>query len=212
MTDHDHRKDPQIDDQTPDSDDDEPKLPPGTSLVGKVLIAMPQMGDPRFERSLIYMCAHSTDGAMGIVINRAMEEIVFSELLPQLGIAHEDVAQEIRVQFGGPVEPSRGFVLHSADVMGTDSMKVTDALALTATLDMLRLIAVGDGPEQHIFALGYAGWAPGQLESEIASNGWLTVTPTDDILFSLPLKERWNAAMSTLGVDPGLLSGSAGHA
>lgn len=196
----------------PSEEEDEAPLPPGTSLVGQVLIAMPQMGDPRFERSVIYICAHSGDGAMGIVINRAMEEVVFTELLPQLGIAPEDLAQEIRVQFGGPVEPSRGFVLHSSDVMGADSMQVTEGLALTATLDMLRRIAVGDGPQQHIFALGYAGWAPGQLEAEIASNGWLTVTPTEDILFALPLGDRWAAAMSTLGVNPGLLSGFTGNA
>lgn len=193
------------DDQITNFDDD-------ASLAGQLLIAMPQMGDPRFAQSLIYICAHSSDGAMGIVINQPMKDVVFEELLPQLGIAPEQLATDIRVQFGGPVEPSRGFVLHSADVMGDESMKVTDDLALTATLDMLRMIATGDGPSRHIFALGYAGWSPGQLDAEIQANGWLTVEPNSDLLFTVPLDKRWRAALDTLGIDPLLLSDDIGHA
>ena len=189
-------------------------------LDGQLLLAMPGIGDPRFERSLIYVCAHSEDGAMGIIVNRHADDISFPDLLERLGIITNgeqidlpNNVQEMHVHVGGPVETGRGFVLHSNDYFAADcTLPIGSAIGLTATLDVLRAIAEGDGPEQFLLALGYSGWGPGQLEDEILSNGWLHCEASDDLIFSPDLDKKYDAALAKLGVDPRLLSSNAGHA
>ena len=184
------------------------------TLAGKLLIAMPAMGDPRFERSVVYLCAHGEDGAMGIIVNKPVPELRFSDLLEQLGIPRpEKGARDIRVHFGGPVEGGRGFVLHSADYEADGgTMRIDEEVSMTATLDVLRRIAAGEGPKSSMLALGYAGWGPGQLEREIGQNAWLTGPARSEILFGRANEHKWNAALKTIGVDPQTLSSSAGHA
>lgn len=182
-------------------------------LTGQLLIAMPAMADPRFARAVIYLCAHSDDGAMGLVINKPMPSITFPDLLEQLGIdGGSEQLDEMRVHFGGPVESGRGFVLHSADFIRDGTLRVDDRVALTATIDILRAIAAGEGPRHHILALGYAGWGPGQLDSELQANGWLTAPADDAILFDADLSTKWERAIAKLGIAPAMLSGEAGHA
>ncbi len=181
-------------------------------LEGQMLIAMPTIGDPRFERSVIYMCAHSPAGAMGLVVNRALDTITFTDLLSQLGIEPTDPAQNITVHFGGPVESGRGFVLHSTDYVQESTLVVGDDVGLTATLDVLRSIATGQGPRRSLLALGYAGWAPGQLDAEIQANGWLHIPADEELIFGSNLAEKWPAAVAKLGIDITLLSSEAGHA
>lgn len=183
------------------------------ALTAKILIAMPGMGDPRFVKSVIYLCAHSPEGAMGLIVNKPAPDVRFADLLDQLGIARTDRTRDIRVRFGGPVEHARGFVLHSADyesVGGT--MKVDDRTSMTATLDVLEKIAAGTGPERSLFALGYAGWGPGQLEGEIARNGWLVADATPDLVFGADDAGKWARALASLGIDPLSLSATAGRA
>jgi putative transcriptional regulator len=183
-------------------------------LTGKLLIAMPGMGDPRFEHSVVFLCSHGDDGAMGLIVNKVAADVQLSDLLSQLGIG--DAAPEagdLPVHFGGPVETGRGFVLHSPDyVSNLHSMAIGDGYAMTATLDILEDIAEGSGPDRAMMMLGYAGWGPGQLEGEIARNGWLTADASWDLVFDLPAADKWHAALATLGVDPLSLSASAGHA
>lgn len=186
--------------------------PTDSDLTGQILIAMPTMADPRFERSLVFLCAHNEDGAMGLVVNRAVEEISFSEMLEQLQIEQLSPAEDIQVQYGGPVETSRGFVLHSADYLHDGSLQVTERVALTATLQVLRDIAEHQGPRHKMLALGYAGWGPGQLDTEIQENAWLTVDPDEELLFGGELEGKWSRALKKLGIDPSMLSGAAGHA
>ena len=181
-------------------------------LPGQLLIAMPSMTDPRFEKSVIYMCAHNSDGAMGLVINRAIDSLTFQELLEQLEIDSGSGGDQIRVLFGGPVEQARGFVLHSSDYLQDASLVVDDNVVLTATIDILRAIADGTGPNNCLLALGYAGWGAGQLDSEIKSNGWLSVDADEDLVFGCDLDEKWERAMTKIGIDPRMLSDSAGHA
>ena len=182
-------------------------------LSGKLLIAMPDMGDPRFAYSVVYMCAHSDEGAMGLIVNKPQPEIRFSKLLEQLGIERTDKTRDIRVHFGGPVEHARGFVLHTMDYRSeTGTLEVDDHVGMTATMDVLEDIARGAGPSTSMLALGYAGWGPGQLESEIAQNGWLTCDARDDILFGRANEHKWTAALKVLGIDPVLLSSTAGRA
>lgn len=181
-------------------------------LEGQLLIAMPGMADPRFERAVIYMCAHSAAGAMGLVINRLVEHISFAELLTQLGIDPSTGGNEIRVHFGGPVEMSRGLVLHSADYSQDVTMIVDEHMALTASMDVLRAIASGEGPSHSLLALGYAGWAPGQLETEIQANGWLHGPADLDFVFDGDLDGKWQGAVAKIGFEVGRLSGEAGHA
>jgi len=181
-------------------------------LTGQLLIAMPAMRDPRFARTVIYMCAHNSDGAMGLVINRLVGSVTFPDLLQQLGVDTAGVNDEIRVHFGGPVEPGRGFVLHSGDYQHNTTLRVASELALTATVEILRDIAMGQGPERSLLALGYAGWGPGQLDSEIQANGWLHVEADAGLVFDDDLTDKWERAIGKLGVDPTLLSGDAGHA
>ena len=181
-------------------------------LPGQLLIAMPSMTDPRFEKSVIYMCAHNSDGAMGLVINRAIDSLTFPELLEQLEIDPRSDGDQIRVLFGGPVEQARGFVLHSPDYLQDASLVVDDNVVLTATIDILRAIADGTGPNNCLLALGYAGWGAGQLDSEIKSNGWLSVDADEDLVFGCDLDEKWERAMTKIGIDPRMLSDAAGHA
>lgn len=183
-----------------------------STLTGQLLVAMPAMSDPRFEKSVIYICAHNEEGAMGLVVNKLIESLTFPELLQQLGIDTGALADEIRVHFGGPVETTRGFVLHSADYMQDGSLHVNEDVALTATIDILKQIAGGQGPRRSLLALGYAGWGPGQLDSEIQANGWLNVDPDETLLFGDDLDAKWQKAIAKLGFDPSSLSGQAGHA
>ena len=188
-------------------------------LDGKILVAMPTMRDERFARSVIYICAHSADGAMGIVINQPAKNIKFPDLLKQLGVI-EGVSDmraprgaPIRVVNGGPVESGRGFVLHTNDVfIDNSTMPIEDNICLTATLDILRSIAVGEGPEQALLALGYAGWDAGQLEREIHANGWLHCEADQDIVFDAEVDTKYARALRKIGIDPGMLSNEAGHA
>ena len=191
----------------------------GPYLDGQLLIAMPGMSDPRFDRSVIYMCAHSEQGAMGIIINKTTPMMSFGELLSQLDLAGDeplDPPPELRqmpVLFGGPVEQGRGFVLHTSDYFTADSsLPVAENIALTATVDILRAMARGEGPERAVLALGYAGWAPGQLENEIQHNGWLTCPADEELVFGLDFDERYTAALRKLKIDPAMLSSEAGHA
>jgi len=181
-------------------------------LTGQLLIAMPGMRDSRFARTVIYVCAHHPDGAMGLVINRLVGAITFPDLLAQLGIPAPSVNEEIRVHFGGPVESGRGFVLHSGEYQQDSTLQVDPSMALTATVDILRDIAAGNGPRRKLLALGYAGWGPGQLDSEIQANGWLHVAPDEELIFDDALDSKWERAIGKLGVDVSMLSGDAGHA
>lgn len=181
-------------------------------LTGQLLIAMPTMGDPRFERTVIYMCAHSADGAMGLVVNKAADEIDFSELLSQLKIETGEIKHPIPVLAGGPVESGRGFVLHSLDYSQESTLKVTEDVGLTATVDILRAMAEGEGPRHSLLTLGYAGWSSGQLDHEIQANGWLNVAADASILFDAELGQKWDRAVRKVGIDPSFLSADAGHA
>jgi putative transcriptional regulator len=182
-------------------------------LASQLLIAMPTMQDPRFARTIVYMCAHTSDGAMGLVINRLLNKLTFNELLEQVGIPLTGAAQSVRVHFGGPVESGRGFVLHSAEFRTEGTLAVDDAVALTASVDILKAIAEGRGPRQSLLALGYAGWGAGQLEEEIHNNGWLHVQADEALVFDADLDTKWERAMSKLGVNSSsMLSATAGHA
>ncbi len=181
-------------------------------MTGQLLIAMPTMSDPRFERTVIYMCAHSADGAMGLVVNKQADEIDFPELLNQLEIETEGVKNPIPVLVGGPVETGRGFVLHSLDYRQDSTLEVSDEVGLTATVDILRSIAEGEGPAHSLLTLGYAGWSAGQLDDEIQANGWLNVTADVSLLFDGALGEKWDRAVRKVGIDPSFLSADAGHA
>ncbi|MDS9467104.1 YqgE/AlgH family protein [Paracoccus sp. MBLB3053] len=186
------------------------------NLTGKMLIAMPGMRDPRFEHSVILVCAHSDEGAMGLVVNRPMPEIGFSDLLAQLGIDTGTETLDIPVRFGGPVEPGRGFVLHrlatETDDEGEAHMRIDGDLAMSTTRDILEDFAHGRGPQPAMLALGYAGWGPGQLDSEILDNGWLTSDRFDELIFGADNSGKWSAALRGLGIDPLALSPSAGRA
>ena len=182
-------------------------------LGGKLLVAMPGMADPRFERSVILVCAHSAEGSMGLIINKPARDVDFASLLEQLGIPCGSSGRDIRVHMGGPVERSRGFVLHSADY--TDSpamMEVGRDFRMTATLDILEALAQGNGPNTALLALGYAGWGPGQLEAEILRNDWLTVDAVESLVFSPDDGGKWTGALRLMGIDPLTLSPTAGRA
>ena len=192
----------------------------GSYLDGQLLIAMPVMEDERFARSVIYVCAHSSEGAMGIIVNRPAGSIDFPELLVQLdiidkvdGIKLPESAETMKVLKGGPVETGRGFVLHSSDFFIEDAtLNIDDGICLTATVDILRAIAKGGGPKHAILALGYAGWAPGQLENEIQGNGWLHCAADDDLIFGGDVEAKYQRALLKIGIEPGMLSTEAGHA
>ncbi|KAA5605967.1 YqgE/AlgH family protein [Roseospira marina] len=181
-------------------------------LTGKCLVAMPGMSDPRFVRAVIYLCAHTSEGAMGLVVNRAIPDFSFTDLLEQLSISATPRCEQIQVQFGGPVESQRGFVLHSADYIHEGTLVVDDTVALTATLEVLRDMAVGTGPTRTLMALGYAGWSAGQLDDELRRNVWLTVDADPNVVFAGDLDSKYDLALRSLGVDPSLLSSEGGHA
>lgn len=186
-------------------------------LEGKMLIAMPGMSDDRFERTVIYMCVHNPDGAMGIVVNKSANNVTFSDLLERLAIpvSGDRRANEIRcpVLAGGPVEVGRGFVLHTQDYFSEEStLPVDEDVGLTASVDILRAMASGAGPSRALLALGYAGWAPGQLDAEIQANGWLHCDPDPELLFGLDLDAKYDGALAKLGINISLLSAEAGHA
>ena len=189
-------------------------------LDGQFLLAMPGMADTRFSRSVVYICAHSPDGAMGLIINQPARKITFSDLLLQLNLIAADElirlpapAEKLPVLKGGPVETGRGFVLHTADFfIDHSTLPIDDCVSLTATVDILRAIAKGDGPRKAMLALGYAGWSPGQLEEEIQQNGWLNVPADPGLLFDGDLEGKYGRALKLLGIDPARLSGEAGHA
>lgn len=192
----------------------------GDYLDGQLLVAMPVMDDERFQKSVVYICAHSSEGAMGIIVNRPAGSIDFPGLLVQLDIIKKDDritlpedAEAMKVLKGGPVETGRGFVLHSSDFFIEDStLSIDDGVSLTATLDILKAIAKGSGPKHAILALGYAGWAPGQLENEIQHNGWLHCPADPDLVFGRDVETKYDRAMRKIGIDPGMLSAEAGHA
>ena len=185
-------------------------------LTGQVLIAMPTMADPRFTHSVIYLCAHTSDGAMGIVLNQPLAAPSFEDLLKTLEVEPAPPARSIRLTSGGPVDNGRGFVLHTTDWTGDGSLLVDAGVALTASLDILKAIASGGGPQLGLLALGYAGWGPGQLDREMQQNAWLTTpvaAPEDlGLLFDADYDTKWRRALAKLGVDPTLLSGTAGRA
>ena len=195
-------------------------MEPAEHLEGQLLIAMPGIGDPRFDRTVIFMCAHSSDGAMGLVVNKPAEDLTFIDLIDRLSILPEDdqirvpsdIAQ-MHVQFGGPVETGRGFVLHTTDYFIADStLPIDDRIGLTATLDILRAIAEGEGPRRAMLALGYAGWGPGQLENELLQNGWLHCEADESLLFGAELEDRYERALRKIGIDLSMLSAEAGRA
>jgi len=186
-------------------------------LTGQLLIAMPGMEDERFQRSIIYLCAHSDDGAMGLIINQSAPGISFLELLQQLELIGDDEASlgldAIPVHVGGPVETGRGFVLHTSDYGSADStLEVDDGLSLTATIDILKAMAEGEGPEHALLTLGYSGWAPGQLESEIQANGWLHCASDLALIFETDAEDKYDRALLKLGIHPMHLMSEAGHA
>jgi putative transcriptional regulator len=193
----------------------------GGYLDGQFLIAMPCMSDRRFARAVIYMCAHSTQGAMGLIVNQRAPHISFPELLEKLSIGTEPKAAEfvrrslmdMDVQVGGPVDTELGFVLHSSDYFAADStLPINEDVSLTATVEILRAIAGGTGPNRAILALGYAGWRPGQLEDEIQANGWLHCPADLDLLFDRNLDQKYERALSKIGINPSHLVNEAGHA
>jgi putative transcriptional regulator len=189
-------------------------------LDGQFLLAMPGMADQRFARSVVYICAHSSEGAMGLIINQPARKITFPDLLQQLELLEPeelirlpDPAEKMQVLKGGPVETGRGFVLHSSDFfIDNSTLTIDEAVSLTATVDILCAIARGHGPQQAVLALGYAGWSPGQLEEEIQQNGWLNVPADPSLLFDRDVDSKWGRAIRLLGIDPAMLSGEAGHA
>lgn len=196
----------------------------GSTLEGQLLIAMPRMSDRRFQRSVIYLCAHSDQGAMGLIVNQNAEHIDFPDLLERLGLVGEiftgsgtielpDELLDIPVHVGGPVDSGRGFVLHSSDYFVQDStLPILDGVCLTATLDILRAMATGKGPKHTLLALGYAGWSPGQLESEIQANGWLHCPADMELIFDTDNESKYARAMAKIGIDPSHLVADAGHA
>jgi len=185
-----------------------------TSFTGQLLVAMPQMQDPRFARSVVYLCAHSGEaGAMGLVVNKTIDALTINELYAHLNIAPAQKADQPQpVHYGGPVDPGRGFVLHSPDYHEEATLGIGEQFAMTATLDILRAMGKGEGPQRSLLALGYAGWAPGQLDAEIQANGWLSVAADADLVFGESDESKWQRALAKLGVSPEMLSGEAGHA
>lgn len=192
---------------------DETETAGSLDLTGRLLIAMPGMGDPRFAHSVVFLCAHSKYGAMGLIVNKAIDGMRLSALLDQLSITLARPELDDNLYFGGPVETGRGFVLHTPDfVSDLNTLMVSDDFSMTATQDVLEAIAAGAGPSRAFMALGYAGWGAGQLEREIADNGWLTCDAPVGLVFDMPNGDKWAAALKTLGVDPVSLSAATGRA
>jgi putative transcriptional regulator len=191
---------------------DEPGGGADGQMTGQLLIAMPAMTTPHFSQAVIYVCAHTPEGAMGIVLNRPLASPSFGDLLEQLDVSPVPPVRCIDLFRGGPVDSARGFVLHTTDWTGDGSLMVDGEVALTASLDVLKAIADGGGPQRGFLALGYAGWGPGQLDQEMQDNAWLSAPSSVDLLFDSGHETKWRRAMAILKVDPILLSGTAGHA
>jgi len=184
----------------------------GSYVTGQLLIAMPGMRDERFAKSVIYMCAHSEEGAMGLVLNQRLDSLTFAELISQLELDEKHLSRDVPVHFGGPVESGRGFVLHTSDYQQDATLEVLNGVALTASVEILKAIAQGKGPQKSLLALGYAGWGPGQLDMEIRANGWLQVPSDSEIIFDIEPDTKWERAIQRLGIDPRMLSDDVGHA
>jgi putative transcriptional regulator len=191
---------------TPDSNND-------SGFKGRLLLAMPQMEDERFDRAVILLCAHDANGAMGLVLNNAIPGVDLGSLFQQLDIdaAHQNI-EKIPVLSGGPVEGARGFVLHSPDFKHDETVSITDEMSVTGTLDALRAIAAGQGPQELKFMLGYAGWSAGQLDEEIQFNSWLITDASADLIFNTKAEDIWAKAIATMGIDPAMLSMTSGRA
>lgn len=181
-------------------------------LVGQLVVAMPQMQDKRFEHSVIFICAHNEEGAMGLVLNKEIKTLNFDDLLKQMKIKHDSIEDQIRIQFGGPVESGRGFVLHSNDYKKSGTLEIDSEISLTATIDILKSIASGAGPEKCFLALGYVGWGPGQLEKEIQDNGWLIAESSASMIFDKNLEDKWEKTIESLGISAAQLTGFSGQA
>jgi putative transcriptional regulator len=186
--------------------------PAESSLTGQILIAMPAMSDPRFSQSVIFICAHTQEGAMGLILNRPLRKPKFADLLKQLGVEPSPPSREIRLCAGGPVDDNRGFVLHTTDWKTDGSLDVDGTHMLTASLNILKAVAEGGGPAQCLMALGYAGWGPGQLDDEILQNAWLNAQADDVLLFDDGHESKWQRALAKLKIDPAMLSHQAGRA
>lgn len=182
-----------------------------SGLTGKLLVAMPDMGDIRFDRAVILICAHDKDGAMGIILNHALDQVDTKALFKELDI-DADENTHLTVFQGGPVEPSRGFMLHSSDYKQKDTVPLSDDLQVTGTKDVIRAVAKGQGPKQSLFALGYAGWSAGQIEAELQENAWLVAEADADMIFGTPRLELWGKCLKQLGIDPLMLASHTGHA
>ncbi len=181
-------------------------------LTGQILVAMPQMQDPRFKSAVIFMCGHDEQGAMGIVVNKLIDSVTLADLLEQLDIARDIPLNDLKVHYGGPVEIGRGFVLHSSDYLGENSVEITSDIALSASTNVLNDVVQGNGPDHLLLALGYAGWSSGQLENEIMQNGWLTLPADGSILFDKDPQTLWRRTLQKFGVDPDHLFAHTGHA
>mgnify|MGYP006288131135 CR=1 FL=1 len=187
---------------------------PSTYLKGRLLVATPSMNDPRFHRAVIFICAHDEHGAMGLTINNTLPGVAFNQMINHFEIDPDtsDDLEKTAVLGGGPVETARGFVLHPASFRLDDTILINDDYGVTGTIDALKAIASGDGPEQFLFMLGYAGWTAGQLDQEVQQNSWLIATPDDSLLFNTEAEQKWKSALARLGIEPGFLSGQAGRA
>jgi putative transcriptional regulator len=181
-------------------------------LTGQILVAMPTLQDPRFTQTVIFICAHTEEGAMGVVLNRPLRRVKFGDLLGQLGIEPNPPQREMRLGTGGPVDDNRGFVLHSADWTGEGSLRVSEQYTLTANQEVLQVVAAGGGPARGLLVLGYAGWDAGQLDEEIRQNAWLSVPADEAIVYDEDCTTKWARALAKLKIDPGMLSGTAGRA
>ena len=180
------------------------------NLTGQLLISMPSQEDERFEKSVIYMCAHSKDGAMGIIINKKIDYDLYPDLLQQLGIDNPLIGKKLYIRYGGPVESGRGFVLHSDEFIRKETLTIDKGIALTSTSEFFDDLSKGNGPKNSILALGYAGWGPGQIESELISNSWMTLRTDSNFIFDESVSNKWNDAYYLLGVDPNKLSQFSG--
>ena len=183
-----------------------------SSLTGRILMAMPGMRDPRFSKAVILLCAHDEGGAMGLVINHTLPGIDLSELLEQLEVQDHKTVNDVPVMSGGPVETARGFILHGNDFKQEDTIKIDEKYSVTGTIDALKAVAGGKGPDKMLFILGYAGWDAGQLDEELQQNTWLVTEADEDIIFNATPEEKWHAAVKKIGFDPGMLSSTAGTA
>lgn len=186
--------------------------PAAASLTGRLLLAMPQMGDPRFHQAVILVCAHDHNGAMGLMVNNVLPGVDMRELLAQLDIDTAAIPPAAPVLSGGPVESARGFVLHGDDFRQADTVTIHDGINVTGTLDALRAIAAGKGPEKMLFVLGYAGWGAGQLDQEMQDNTWLVADADTTIIFETDPAQKWERTLKNLGIDPAMLSGTSGRA